>query len=52
MRVEELHIEPARAVAERVLDHAELEQVWAEGRALSLQEAIDAARSLRPVSIG
>ena len=51
MRVEELHIEPARAAAERVLDPAELEQAWAEGRTLSLQEAIDAARSLRPVSI-
>jgi len=51
-RVEELHIEPARAAAARVLDRTTLEQAWAEGRALSLQEAIDVARSLRPVSIG
>jgi len=51
MPIEDLHIEPARAAAERLLDPAELEQAWAEGRALSLQEAIDAARSLRPESI-
>jgi predicted ATPase/DNA-binding SARP family transcriptional activator len=52
MRVEDLHIEPARAAAARALDPVELEEAWAEGRALSLQEAIDAARSLWPVSIG
>ena len=51
MPIEDLHIEPARTAAARVLDPAELEQAWAEGRALSLQEAIDAARSLRPESL-
>ena len=51
MRVEDLHIEPARIAAARFLERAELEQAWAEGRALSLQEAIDAARSLRPESV-
>ena len=51
MRVEDLHIEPARSAAARTLDPAQLAQLWTEGRALSLDEAIDAARSLRPVSI-
>jgi hypothetical protein len=51
MRVEDLHIEPARSAAGRSLSHADLERAWAEGRALGLQEAIEAARSLRPVSI-
>ncbi len=50
MRVEDLHIEPARTAAERLLDPGELEKAWAEGGALSLQGAIDAARALRPVS--
>ena len=52
MSIEDLHIEPARSAAARLLRDAELEQAWSEGRALKLQEAIDAAQSLRPVSIG
>ena len=50
MCVEDLYIEPARTAAERLLDPTELEKAWADGGALSLQGAIDAARSLRPVS--
>ena len=52
MGVEELHIEPARTVAARLLDKDELERAWAWGRALSLDKAIELARSPRPVSIG
>ena len=51
MRIEDLHIDPARVAAERLLDPVELEQAWARGRKLSLQEAIGAARSLRPESV-
>jgi len=50
MRVEDLHIEPARAAAERLLGPADLETAWAEGCALSLEGAIEAACSLQPVS--
>jgi non-specific serine/threonine protein kinase len=52
MRVEDLHITPARTAAARTLDRAELARAWNEGRSLSLEEAMDAARSLHPVSIG
>ena len=48
MPIEDLHIEPACAAATRLIDPDELERAWVEGRAMSLQEAIDAARSLRP----
>ena len=48
MPIEDLHIEPVCTAAVRLLDPDELEQVWTEGRALSLQEAIDTARSLAP----
>ncbi|MGD8486346.1 MAG: hypothetical protein PVH07_06875, partial [Chloroflexota bacterium] len=51
MQVEDLHVEPARVAAGRKLEHAAVERAWAEGRALGLSEAIDEARSLRPVSI-
>jgi hypothetical protein len=51
MPIEDLHVEPARVAARRFLGAAELEQAWAEGRMLSLPEAIDAARSLRPESV-
>ena len=51
MSIEDLHIEPARTAAARLLEPTELEQAWADGRALCLQQAIDAARLLRPGSI-
>jgi predicted ATPase len=51
MPVEDLHIEPAQAAAGRTLSHSELERAWAEGRAMSLEEAIEAARALGPVSV-
>lgn len=49
--IEDLHIQPARNAAERLLDAVELQQAWAEGRGWSLQEAIEAAHSLRPERI-
>jgi tetratricopeptide (TPR) repeat protein len=51
MPIEDLDIVPANVAAGPLLDPAELEQAWAEGRTWSLQEAIDAARSLRPESV-
>jgi predicted ATPase/DNA-binding SARP family transcriptional activator len=51
MPIEDLHVEPARVAAKRLLGAAELEQAWAEGRRLSLQEAIAAAHSLRHESV-
>lgn len=51
MRIEDLHIDPARAVATRSLDPATVARSWSEGRAMSLEQAIDAARSLRPVRV-
>jgi predicted ATPase/DNA-binding SARP family transcriptional activator len=47
MPIEDLHIEPARTAAAGLLEPAVLEQAWAEGRAWSLPEAIEAAHSLR-----
>jgi len=47
MPIEDLHIEPARTAAIGLLDPAELEQAWTEGRAWSLPEAIEAASALR-----
>ena len=51
MRIEDLHIDPARAAAARSLDPATLARSWSEGRTMSLEQAIDAARSLRPKSV-
>ena len=52
MRIEDLHIESAQLAAARSLSPDELDQAWAEGRAMTLESAIDVARELRPVSIG
>ena len=52
MRVEDLHIEPARSAASRALPPNEVERAWGEGRCLDLDEAMALARSFRPESIG
>ena len=52
LTAEALHIVPAREAARQSLGHAASEQAWMEGRSLPLEDAIAAARSLRPVSVG
>ena len=51
MRVEDLHIEPARTAAGRALGASEVERAWNDGRSLDLREAMALARSFRPESI-
>mgnify|MGYP001825449457 CR=1 FL=1 len=52
MRVEDLHIKPARAAAAGSLSPVEIEQAWNTGRSLDLREAMELARSFRPESVG
>lgn len=51
MRIEDLHIVPARTAAERILGRAESDRAFSDGQAVTLEEAIDAAYSLRPVTV-
>ena len=46
MELEPLEIEDARTVASRLLDPDDLERAWAEGRTMTLEQAVDYARDI------
>ena len=46
MRPESLDVEDARSLAARVLAPATLDKAWAQGRVMSLDEAVDQAHQL------
>ena len=52
MRIADLNIESARSAAARSLPHHDLEQAWAQGRAMTLEQAMEITTVLQPVSIG
>ena len=52
MELEPLEIEDARTVASRLLDPDDLERAWAEGRAMTLEQAVEYARDIERLVSG